>query len=92
MTTRILLSKARGDFSATVNRVAYREERIILQRNGKDFVAIVPVEDLEAMEAMEDRIDIAAARKARKEVGIPWEKAKKILAAGSTKKASKSTV
>ncbi len=79
MAARILLSKAREDFSATVNRVAYKDERIVLQRNGKDFAAVVPIHDLKLLEAMEDRIDIAAARKARKEASIPWEEAKKRL-------------
>jgi prevent-host-death family protein len=79
MVARILLSKARSDFSATVNRVAYKEDRIILQRNGKDFVAVVPVSDLQLLEELEDQADIAAARKARRERSIPWAKAKKIL-------------
>ena len=79
MVTRILLSKAREDFSTTVNRVKYQDQRIILQRNGKDFVAVVPIEDLELLEELEDRFDIAAARKARREPSIPWEKAQKIL-------------
>jgi prevent-host-death family protein len=79
MVARILLSKARSDFSATVNRVAYKEDRIILQRNGKDFVAVVPIADLQLLEELEDRADIAAARKARREPSIPWEKAKRML-------------
>jgi prevent-host-death family protein len=79
MVARMLLSKARQDFSATVNRVAYKEDRVILQRNGKDFVAVVPVADLQLLEELEDRADIAAARKARREPGIPWDKAKRLL-------------
>ena len=85
MATRILLSKAREDFAATVNRVAYKDERVILQRNGKDFVAVVPVDDLALLEALEDQLDSAAARKARKEPGIPWDEAKKLLARKSAK-------
>ena len=87
---RILLSKAREDFASTVNRVAYGDERVILQRNGKDFVAVVPVEDLELLEELEERMDIVAARKARREPGIPWGKAKKLLAGKRrTKRSSK---
>jgi prevent-host-death family protein len=80
MVVRMLLSQARHDFAATVNRVAHKDDRVILQRNGKDFVAVVPIEDLELLERLEDQADIAAARKARKEAGIPWEQAKKRLA------------
>jgi len=66
--------------------VAYKEERIILQRNGKDFVAVIPVEDLQLLEELEDRLDVAAAKKARGELGIPWEKAKSLLDAESKKR------
>jgi hypothetical protein len=88
MIARILLSQARKDFSATVNRVAYKADRIILQRNGKDFVAVVPVDDLSVLEALEDREDVVAARKARSEPGIPWEIAKETLRSTSRRRVS----
>src|SRR3954468_10045222 len=43
--------------SETVNQVAYGKERVLVTRHGKALVALVPVEDLELIEAMEDRID-----------------------------------
>jgi prevent-host-death family protein len=79
MTERILLSQARGDFSATVNRVAHKDQRVVLQRNGKDFVAVVPMADLRLIEQLENDIDLAAARKARLEPSISWEEVKKSL-------------
>lgn len=70
-------SKARDAFADTINRVAYRGERIILRRRGKALAAVVPISDLAFLEEMEDRLDIEAARKALKEKGrIPWSKLK----------------
>jgi prevent-host-death family protein len=74
------ISEARGEFSELVNRAAYRHERVLLTRHGKAIAAIVPTEDLELLEALEDRDDLEAARAAladpdnREE--IPWEQVK----------------
>jgi prevent-host-death family protein len=58
-----------------LNRVRYQGERVVVERRGKGVAALVPVEDLELLQALEDRIDLAAARKALREPGrIPWEK------------------
>ncbi|MBI4603509.1 MAG: type II toxin-antitoxin system Phd/YefM family antitoxin [Planctomycetes bacterium] len=73
-------TKVREELSETLNRVAYAGERIILGRRGKAIAALVPVEDLEILEALEDRLDVEAAKKALKEKGsIPWTKLKKKL-------------
>ena len=46
-------------------------------RHGKSIAAIVSVEDLELLQALEDRIDLAAARKALKSGGrVAWDKIK----------------
>lgn len=73
----------RDKVSDTVNRAAYGGERIFLQRRGKNVAAIVPVQDVELLEELEDRADLEAARKALAEPGesIPWEVVKKELAA-----------
>ena len=52
-----------------VNRVAYGKERVILSRRGRDLAAIVPLEDVELLEALEDRLDLDAARAALKKAG-----------------------
>jgi len=62
-------SSARDDFAETINQVAYGGQRIVLHRRGRNVVAIVPMADLELLEAMEDRMDLEAARKALKERG-----------------------
>ncbi len=78
--THLRASKARKDFSDTINRVAYSGERIVLERHGKPVVAIVPVADLELLEKLEDRMDLEVARAAladvKKHGTVPWEKIK----------------
>jgi antitoxin Phd len=66
---RINVMEARKAFSKTVNRVAFGKERIILERRGEDVVAVVPVEDLAALEALEARGDLEEARRALAEPG-----------------------
>lgn len=52
----------------------------MIKRHGKRIAVLVPVDDLELLEAMEDRVDLALAKKALKEKGrIPWTQAKKKL-------------
>jgi prevent-host-death family protein len=79
--TRIAATEARTDFAEIVNKVAFRGERITLHRHGKDVAAIVPIEDLQLLEALEDRMDLEAARAALKEKtpSIPWNQLKKQL-------------
>jgi prevent-host-death family protein len=71
-------TEAKRAWSATLDRVRHRGERIVLRRHGKSAAALVPVEDLELIEAIEDRMDLEAARRALREGGknIPWEKVK----------------
>lgn len=67
--TRLAATAVRDSFSDTINRVAYQGERIALQRHGKTVAALVSADDLELLEALEDRVDLAAARRALKEPG-----------------------
>ncbi len=78
--TRLSTTEARNQFADAINRVSYRGERIVLDRNGKDVAALVSIEDLELLELLEDRMDIEAARKAMadKET-VSWESLKKEL-------------
>jgi prevent-host-death family protein len=59
---RISTAEAREQFSEVVNRAAFGRERIILTRRGKALAAVVPVEDVELLEALEDRQDLDEAR------------------------------
>ena len=59
----------RANLADAINRVAYGGERIVLQRRGKQMLAVVSMEDLALLNALEDRADVKAAKKARKEKG-----------------------
>ncbi len=76
--TRLSTTKARKAFTDIVNRVSYRGERIVLERRGKDVVALVPVEDLRLIEEIEGRRDLEEAlRRLREEPEtIPWTEIK----------------
>lgn len=58
---RLSASRAREEFAETIDRVRYTGERVMLHKHGKDVVAIVPKEDLELLEALEDQADYRAA-------------------------------
>lgn len=77
---RMPASKARDDFSGTLNRVAFGGERVVLRRHGKDVAAVVSMEDLEILQRLEDRADVEAARaalaEAREQGTVPWEQVK----------------
>jgi len=74
---------ARAQFSEIINRAAFGKERMILTRRGKELVAVVPIEDIKLLEALEDRMDLEEARasllEAKKKGTVPWEKIKKEL-------------
>lgn len=68
---------ARESFSDVINRAAYGKERVVPTRRGKPLVAVVPIEDMELLEGLEDESDIDAAKEALKEPGtIPLAKVK----------------
>ena len=79
MPRKITTSTARTEFADILNRAAYGGERVILHRHKKPVAAVVPIEDLELLEQLEDRIDLADVRKRLKEPTIPWSKVKKEL-------------
>lgn len=75
------MAQVRRELSDLVGRVAYGGERITITRRNRPLAVVVPVEDAELLERLEDEIDIREARKAEKEPGpnIPWAEAKKML-------------
>jgi prevent-host-death family protein len=80
---KLTTTKARKDFSAVVDAVYARSERIVFTLNGKSVAAIVPIADLEALEATEDKLDIEAINAALADPDnadtIPWADVKKRL-------------
>lgn len=79
------IAEIRNNMADALNRVAYQGERIVLERRGKGVAAIVPMEDLALLEAIEDRADVKAARKAIAEMKrkgnkpLAWDKVKREL-------------
>ncbi len=57
----------RENLSDAVNRAAFGKERVVLTRRGRKLAGIVPIEDVELLEALEDRRDVEDAKKALKE-------------------------
>lgn len=78
--TILELTELRRQFAETINRVGFAKERVALTRHGKAVAALVPIEDLQLLEALEDRIDLEEARAALAEAAsggtIPWEQVK----------------
>lgn len=79
------IAEIRNNMAEALNRVAYQGERIVLERRGKRVAAIVSIDDLTLLEALEDRVDVKAAKRAlaemkkKRQKPIPWEKVKKEL-------------
>lgn len=63
----ITVTEARARLSEVFGEVSYQKKRIILTSHKKK-VAIIPIEDLQALEAMEKEDDLKEARLALKEV------------------------
>lgn len=78
--SRLTVGQVRDGFAEALNQVAYRGERIRVERRGKEVAAMVPIEDLELLEALEDRVDLetarAALRAAETEGTLNWEELK----------------
>ena len=78
---RVSARDARRDFAELMGRAAYGNENIIIQRNGKDMVALISVEELQRLRDLEDWIDNHAADKAfedyEKHGGVSLDEVKK---------------
>jgi prevent-host-death family protein len=77
------ISEARESFSTTINRVAFGGERVVLTRHGRRVAAVVPIEDLELIEAIEDARDLDDVRAAladpENRARIGWDELKEQL-------------
>ncbi len=61
------VAEAREHFGDVTNKVIYAKERIVLSKHRKAVLAIVPIEDYEYLESLEDRIDIQEGEAALEE-------------------------
>jgi prevent-host-death family protein len=57
----------RENLSDAINRAAFGKERVVLTRRGRKLAGIVPYEDVELLEALEDKKDLEDAKKALRE-------------------------
>lgn len=64
MENTINATEARANFQELINRVEYQGDRIIIEQHGKAVVAMVGLEDLKRLEALEDAIDSELLRRA----------------------------
>ena len=61
--SKVKVIDARKDLADILNRAAYGKERVVLTRRGKDVAAIVPMDDLAILEAIEDHMDVTESEK-----------------------------
>jgi prevent-host-death family protein len=75
MLNKISTAAARKNLAKIINRVAFGKEAFVLTRRGEPLAAIVSVEDLKRLQALEDREDIRDAWAARieSEERISWD-------------------
>ena len=69
------------ELSEAINHAVDEKERIPLYRHGEIVAAIVPIEDLDRLEELEEEEDIKAVKESIKEYDqrIPWDEAKRKL-------------
>lgn len=75
----IPISEVRERLAELGNIVSLRGERVVVERRGKNIFALVPVEDVELLERLEDALDLDAIRAAKNEPTKPWAQVKKAL-------------
>ena len=66
----------RKHLAEVVNAAKYRKERLVLTRHNKPVAALVPFEDYQLLEALEDKEDLKAALAALDDAEdelVPWE-------------------
>lgn len=76
----ISITDLRTQIRKLADRVAFKGERICVERNGEPAFVMVPAEDVALLEALEDRGDLAAAKEALKdEYSVSLDKLEKEL-------------
>lgn len=62
--SELSISAARDHLGEIVSRAEHGHERIVLTRHGKAVAAVISIDDLRELEAVEDEADLAAVREA----------------------------
>jgi prevent-host-death family protein len=58
---RATVVEFRNNLPDYLNRAQYGHERVTITRNGRPIAAVVSLEDLELLRALEDRLDLRGA-------------------------------
>jgi prevent-host-death family protein len=64
--TTVTITDCRKQIHELADEVSHHGKRVCVNRNGKPAFVMVPIDDAEALIAIEDKIDIQEARKALK--------------------------
>lgn len=73
-------SQARDQFPDLISQATYAKKRTVITRRGKKVAALIPIEDLERLQAIEDTEDIKKIEYALKYGEFEdWEDVKKEL-------------
>ena len=74
-------TQLKKEFGTVTGRVEHAGERIVVRRNSRDAFALVPIDDLRLLEALEDKIDILAAKEslADPRPSLDWDEVEKEL-------------
>jgi PHD/YefM family antitoxin component YafN of YafNO toxin-antitoxin module len=65
--TKVTITDLRLQIRKLADLVRHYGERVCVERNGEMVFAMISYEDLETLEAIEDRIDLETAKQAIKE-------------------------
>ena len=78
--TIVDITEARSKFSGLFNKVLDHNERIIVRRHGREKVAIVPIEDLKAIQQFERSLAEEASEAFEKSKNfVTWDEVEKQL-------------
>jgi len=60
---KVAAAAVRRNFAGTIDAVRMTRERLVIDRHGTSVAAIVPIEDAELLDALENADDVHVARK-----------------------------
>ncbi len=66
-TSSVSTADAKEQFSDLINRVSHNKECIIFTRRGKEIAAMIPMEDWQLLQTLQDKSDLQQAVEALQE-------------------------